>query len=101
MNYLQKRKLIKSSFEIPVLGFGSAPLRMSNKNINNQSSDILINNALNLGLNYFDTAPWYGLGRCEHRLGSVLRETDRNKFIISTKVGRILKKNKPDRKSVV
>ena len=53
-----------------------------------------INSALNMGINYFDTAPWYGLGRSELRIGNILREMNRDKFILSTKVGRILKKTK-------
>ena len=60
-----------------------------------KSVENLINYTLNLGINYFDTAPWYGLGRSELRIGNALREIDRNKFILSTKVGRILEKNKP------
>ena len=95
MNYLDKRKLIKSNYELPILGFGAAPFMLSNNNINNDSSAKTINSALNMGINYFDTAPWYGLGRSELRLGNILREMDRDKFILSTKVGRILKKTKP------
>ena len=95
MNYLEKRILKKSSFEVPILGFGAAPIGISDKNITNNSSEQLINSSLDLGINYFDTAPWYGLGRSEHRVGNALREIDRNKFILSTKVGRILEKNKP------
>jgi len=95
MNYLDKRKLEKSNFELPILGFGAAPIAMSNENISNTSSEKLINYSLDLGVNYFDTAPWYGMGRSEHRIGNALREIDRNKFILSTKVGRILEKNKP------
>ena len=95
MHYLSKRKLIKSKFEVPIMGFGAAPLMMSNKDINNHSSETTINGALGLGINYFDTAPWYGLGRSELRIGNVLREIDRDKFILSTKVGRILKKTEP------
>ena len=41
------------------------------------------------------------MGRSEHRIGNALREIDRNKFILSTKVGRILEKNKPATKPVI
>ena len=92
MNYLDKRKLIKSGYNLPILGFGAAPFMLSNNNVNNDSSAKTINSALNMGINYFDTAPWYGLGRSELRIGNILREMDRDKFILSTKVGRILKK---------
>ena len=48
----------------------------------------MISFALNAGIEYFDTAPWYGFGRSERVVGDQLRG---NKFIISSKVGRILK----------
>ena len=89
MNYLDKRKLEKSNLELPILGFGASPIKVSNQSITNTSVENLLNYSLNLGINYFDTAPWYGLGRSEHRIGNALREIDRNKFILSTKVGRI------------
>ena len=98
MNYLEKRKLKKSNFELPILGFGAAPIAKTNDYISNNLSDKLINSTLDLGINYFDTAPWYGLGRSEHRIGNVLREINRDKFILSTKVGRILEKEKPTSK---
>lgn len=42
------------------------------------------------GLRYFDTAPYYGHGLSEHRVGAFLREQPRDSFVISTKVGRLL-----------
>ena len=42
------------------------------------------------GLRYFDTAPFYGLGLAEHRLGACLRRVDRREIVLSTKVGRLL-----------
>ena len=42
------------------------------------------------GINYFDTAPYYGYGLSEHRLGNFLKNIDRDKFILSTKVGRYM-----------
>ena len=47
-----------------------------------------IQRALDLGLNYFDTAYWYGQGQSENFLGKVLQGVSRDKFILSTKVGR-------------
>jgi D-threo-aldose 1-dehydrogenase len=46
--------------------------------------------ALNLGVGYFDTAPYYGFGLSERRVGDALRSVDRNRFVLSTKVGRLL-----------
>jgi len=43
------------------------------------------------GIRYFDTAPFYGYGKSEHRLGHFLRQQPRDDFVLSTKVGRVLK----------
>ena len=45
---------------------------------------------LELGLNYIDTAPLYGHGVSEMRLGRVLKDVPRDSFVLSTKVGRVL-----------
>jgi D-threo-aldose 1-dehydrogenase len=45
--------------------------------------------AWSAGVRYFDTAPWYGHGLSEHRLGSALRDWRRDQLVISTKVGRV------------
>lgn len=47
----------------------------------------MVNKALEYGINFFDTAPNYGLGTSESRLGKALKGLDRNKFVISTKFG--------------
>ena len=43
------------------------------------------------GIRYFDTAPFYGLGLAEHRLGAALRHVDRREIVLSSKVGRLMK----------
>ncbi len=47
----------------------------------------LVHKSMDLGINYFDTAPNYGLGTSEERLGIALKNTDRNKIVINTKFG--------------
>ena len=74
MIFSDKRKLLKSGFELPILGMGSAPLMLSNDKITNTSAEITLKKALHSKIKYFDTAPWYGLGRSELRLGNVLRD---------------------------
>jgi len=59
--------------------------------VKEDDSDELITTALDAGINYFDTAPLYGNGRAEQRLGRILKNTDKP-FVISTKVGRVLNK---------
>jgi len=55
----------------------------------------LIHRSLDLGLNYLDTAPLYGVGDSERRYGQALRGLARNSYVLSTKVGRVLSPNKP------
>src|SRR5262245_12499905 len=55
----------------------------------------LIRRGLALGLNYLDTAPMYGVGQSERRYGEALRGVDRGRFVLSTKVGRVLDPTEP------
>ena len=55
----------------------------------------LIQRSLALGLNYLDTAPMYGVGRSEQRYGQALRGVARESYVLSTKVGRVLKPEEP------
>jgi D-threo-aldose 1-dehydrogenase len=50
----------------------------------------LVDRSLSLGLNLFDTAPFYGSGKSEERLGKALAEIPRDRFVLATKVGRTL-----------
>jgi D-threo-aldose 1-dehydrogenase len=59
--------------------------------VSDESAQRVIEAAWDAGIRYFDTAPLYGLGLSEHRLGAVLRTKPREEFVISTKVGRLLR----------
>ena len=59
----------------------------------------LINHAWLRGLRYFDTAPYYGHGLSEHRFGAALRQYPRDEFLLSTKVGRMLRPNRTANRS--
>ena len=85
---LPKRKVGNTKVEIDVLGLGCAPLGGNFVDLNYDQAAEIIRFALSSGIKYFDTAPWYGFGRSERVLGDQLRG---NKFILSSKVGRILK----------
>ncbi len=54
-----------------------------------------VGQAISLGVNYFDTAPLYGLGVAEQRLGAILSQLPRNTFVLSTKIGRYLRSELP------
>lgn len=95
MSRLSKRRLGGTSLSLSTLGFGGAPLGGFRSDADDDQSDATLTMALNCGINYFDTAPLYGYGRSEHRLGQVLRRVPRGAYAISSKVGRYLRSIKP------
>lgn len=78
---------------LPSFGFGAAPLGNLYRPLTEDKATALLQAAWDAGLRYFDTAPLYGFGLSETRLGAFLRDKPRDQFIISTKVGRILQPN--------
>ncbi len=72
------------------LGFGGAPLGNLGTKVSDETSAAAVNAAWASGVRYFDTAPHYGLGLSERRLGRSLATGPRQEFILSTKVGRML-----------
>ena len=89
--YSEKVKLKRSDLEVTRLSLGTAPLGGLFKAVTDSDGEALLERALQLGINYFDTAPQYGHGVSERRVGRVLSQT-KFPFIIQTKVGRVLEK---------
>lgn len=87
------RVLASSGGKLPALGFGAAPLGNLYRPLTDESARVLIQAAWGAGLRYFDTAPLYGFGLSERRLGAFLRDKPRDQFLVSTKVGRLLVSN--------
>ena len=71
--YNEKVKLKRSELEVTRLSLGTAPLGGLFASVTDKDGDELVNSALDLGINYFDTAPQYGHGVAEIRLGRVLQ----------------------------
>jgi D-threo-aldose 1-dehydrogenase len=94
MNPVEKRKWSRSGLETTLMGFGAAPIGNFLKPISEEDSAALIRTAWTAGIRYFDTAPMYGHGLSEARCGYALRWYPRDQFVISTKVGRLLKSRK-------
>ena len=96
MNPLDKVAIGKHGVEVTQLGLGGAPLSgmvLGDGLYGGTASDEagrIIRRAHELGINYFDTAPLYGIGRSEVRYGAALADVDRDSYVISTKVGRVL-----------
>jgi D-threo-aldose 1-dehydrogenase len=72
------------------LGFGGAPIANLYAEVSDQDARATVDAAWDVGVRYFDTAPHYGLGLSERRLGAALAERPRDEFVVSTKVGRVL-----------
>lgn len=80
----------KSQIAVPVLGFGSAPVAGLYQTIGDEAAVEVIRAALDEGVTLFDTAPLYGAGRAERLVGQALAGVPRDRYLISTKVGRVL-----------
>jgi D-threo-aldose 1-dehydrogenase len=75
------------------LGFGGASVGNLYRATSAQAAEAAIEAAWAGGIRYFDTAPHYGLGLSERRLGAALASRPRDEFVLSTKVGRLLEPN--------
>jgi D-threo-aldose 1-dehydrogenase len=75
----------------PTLGFGGGSAFVTAGG--EAESHALFDHAWSRGFRYFDTAPFYGRGLSEHRYGASLRRRPRDEFLLSTKVGRLLRPN--------
>jgi len=72
------------------LGYGAAAVGNLYRAVDDETAAQLLDAAWDAGIRYYDTAPHYGLGLSERRLGEMLRRRPRGEFVVSTKVGRLL-----------
>ncbi|MCP4383535.1 MAG: aldo/keto reductase [Hyphomicrobiales bacterium] len=91
MDPFARRKLGSSDVMLPQFGLGGAPLGELFTRVSEADSEATLAAAWNDGVRYYDTAPWYGRGQSEHRMGRFLYRQPRSEFLLSTKVGRVLK----------
>lgn len=90
MTLSTRRRVGKTELELPVFGFGAAHLGELYAKVDEADSRATLDAAWDAGMRYYDTAPWYGRGLSEHRLGGFLRTKPRDEFLITSKVGRTL-----------
>ena len=83
-------RTLRTGTDLTELGFGAAQLGNLFRETTDEEAQRAVNAAWEEGLRYFDTAPHYGLGLSERRLGRALGETPRDRFALSSKVGRLL-----------
>ncbi|WP_027549736.1 aldo/keto reductase [Bradyrhizobium sp. Cp5.3] len=79
------------ALDVTSIGLGTAPLGGLFAPVSDADAEATIERAWSLGVRFFDTAPLYGFGLAERRLGGFLRQKDRDAYVISTKVGRLLR----------
>ena len=80
----------KTGLNLTRIGFGGAPIGDIRKAPTAAQADELLQAAWDAGIRYFDTAPFYGSGLSERRIGDFLRGKPRDSYVLSTKVGRLL-----------
>ena len=84
------RPLGTTGTAVTAIGYGAAPLGNLYTAVSDAEADAAVQAAWDAGIRYFDTAPHYGLGLSERRLGAALQGRPRDELVISTKVGRVL-----------
>ena len=83
-------RLGRSPVRVSALGFGGAVIGNLYRAVDDDTASGAVDAAWDAGIRYFDTAPHYGLGLAERRLGRALSGRPREEYVLSTKVGRIL-----------
>lgn len=81
--------------DIPTLGYGAANVGNLFRALSDDDAWAVLDAAWESGIRYYDTAPHYGLGLSERRLGAFLQTKPRGEYVLSTKAGRLLRPN-PD-----
>ncbi len=78
---------------LPGVSFGLGGVSIGNEfdYVTEDEAQATLSAAWESGIRYFDTAPWYGLGLCERRYGAFLHTKKRSDYVLSSKVGKLLK----------
>jgi D-threo-aldose 1-dehydrogenase len=91
MPAFEKRRIGRTSLEVTVLGLGCATLGGSRIQVTREEAEAIVRAAWGAGVRYIDTAPYYGFGRAERCVGDAMRRVPRQEWVLSTKVGRLLR----------
>ena len=83
------RTLGTTGLQVTQLGFGGAAIGGLYAPVGREAAMIAMQAAWDEGMRYFDTAPFYGFGLSERRIGDFLR--DKSGYVLSTKVGKLLR----------
>jgi aryl-alcohol dehydrogenase-like predicted oxidoreductase len=85
---VQRRPLGTTGLDLPILSFGASSLGREFRQVELEDALDSVHAALDCGLNYIDTSPYYGRGMSEVLLGIALQDVPRDSYVLSTKLGR-------------
>src|SRR6202030_1975912 len=85
---MERRALANTGLTLPVLSFGASSLGQEFRPVDINEALRAVHVALDLGMNFIDTSPFYGRGMSEVLLGVALRGVPRDSYILGTKLGR-------------
>ncbi len=85
---MQTRKLTGTNLELPILSFGASSLGQEFRQVDISEALQAVHAALDCGMSYIDTSPFYGRGMSEVLLGVALRDVPRDSYVLSSKLGR-------------
>ena len=85
---MQRRPLGRTGLTLPILSFGASSLGREFRRVDLKEALQSVHTALECGLDYIDTSPYYGRGMSEVLLGVALADVPRDSYLLSTKLGR-------------
>jgi D-threo-aldose 1-dehydrogenase len=97
---MDQRRVGRTGLRVTALGCGGAPLGNLQEPVSDRSGAEAIDTAWTNGCRYFDTAPYYGYGLSERRMGDALRPHPRGDYVLSTKVGRLIRPGDSEQKKL-
>lgn len=90
----EKIRIGRTDVEVTRLGLGAASIGNLLKEVSEEDAQAILETAFEAGIRYIDTAPFYGCGLSECRIGKALVNKNRDEYVISTKVGRLIRPGK-------
>jgi D-threo-aldose 1-dehydrogenase len=91
MANFERRRIGRTPLEVTALGLGTATLGSARIPVSRETAEEIVRAAWVGGVRYVDTAPFYGVGQAERAVGDALRDRPRQDWVLSTKVGRLLR----------
>lgn len=85
---MQRRPLGRTGLNVSLVGFGGSSIGSVFRPVTQEEANATVRAALDAGINYFDTAPYYGRTAAETALGRALAGVPRERYVLATKVGR-------------